>query len=144
VDALAAASEEALAAVHGIGDEVARQVRQFFGNPLSAAEVARLRDVGVAFPPVEAAAASASGSHPAAGLTIVLTGTLSTLKRSDAKKQLLALGAKVSGSVSARTDLLVAGEAAGSKLTKAQALGVRIVDEPALLELLAGRLPEAP
>lgn len=143
VDALTAATEGALAGVHGIGDEVARQVRQFFDNPVSAAEVERLRDVGVVFPAVEAVPAAADTAHPAAGLTIVLTGTLSSLKRSDAKKQLIALGAKVAGSVSKRTDLLVAGEAAGSKLTKAQDLGVRVVDEAALLELLAGRLPEA-
>ena len=131
IDALGAASAEQLGEVHGIGDEVARQVRAFFDAEANRAEVARLREVGLAFTPVEAPAPSDAGdAHPAAGRTFVLTGTLSALKRSDAKKQLLALGAKVSGSVSKRTDF-IAGEAAGSKLTKAQSLGVPVLDEAA-------------
>ncbi|MEM1205796.1 MAG: BRCT domain-containing protein, partial [Acidobacteriota bacterium] len=71
-----------------------------------------------------------------AGKTIVLTGTLDSMTRGDAKKRLEALGAKVTGSVSKKTDLLVAGEAAGSKLTKAESLGVEVTDEAGLLALL--------
>ena len=74
--------------------------------------------------------------QPLAGLTYVLTGTLNTLNRNDAKARLQQLGAKVSGSVSAKTDALVAGEKAGSKLTKAQDLGIDILTEDELIELL--------
>ena len=140
IDALLAADEPALASVHGIGDEVARQVRAFFASAPNQAEVARLRAAGVAFVP-PAAPHPAAQAHPAAGLTFVLTGTLPTLKRGDAKKRLEAVGAKVSGSVSKRTAFLVAGESAGSKLDKAVALGVPVLDEAALLRLLDGHPP---
>ena len=73
-----------------------------------------------------------------AGLTFVLTGTLPTLTRDEAKARIEAAGGKVSGSVSKKTDYLVAGEEAGSKLDKANSLGVKVVDEDGLLELLAG------
>ena len=72
-----------------------------------------------------------------AGLTFVLTGTLPTMTREDASERIKAAGGKVSGSVSAKTSYVVAGEAAGSKLTKAQALGVPVIDEKALLKMLA-------
>jgi len=74
--------------------------------------------------------------HPFSGKTIVLTGTLSRLTRSEAKTILLGLGAKVTGSVSAKTDFLVAGEAAGSKMKKAGDLGVEVLDESGFLSLL--------
>jgi DNA ligase (NAD+) len=105
--------------------------------------VARLRAAGVGFVP-PAAPDPATQGHPAAGLTFVLTGTLPTLKRGDAKKRLEAVGAKVSGSVSKRTDYLVAGEAAGSKLDKATALGVPVLDEAGLLRFLDGEPPAEP
>ena len=73
---------------------------------------------------------------PFAGKTIVLTGSLSQLSRDDAKAQLVALGAKVAGSVSKKTDLVIAGEAAGSKLAKAQELGIAVIDEDEMLRLL--------
>lgn len=145
IAALQAATAEELEAVHGVGAEVARLVRRFFDTPDAIDEIQRLQAAGVAFPAVEPASSDDEAvAHPAAGLTFVLTGTLSTLKRSDAKKRLIALGAKVSGSVSKRTSYLVAGEAAGSKLTKAQDLGVPVLDEAALVALLdEGVLPES-
>jgi DNA ligase (NAD+) len=83
----------------------------------------------------------AAGPAPLEGRTIVLTGTLTSLTRDDATAQLEALGAKVAGSVSKKTSYVVAGEEAGSKLTKARELGVPVLDEAGLQELLKGRLP---
>ncbi len=73
---------------------------------------------------------------PSAGKTVVLTGSLSQLSRDDAKARLVALGAKVAGSVSKKTDLVIAGEAAGSKLAKAQELGIEVIDEAEMMRLL--------
>ncbi len=141
IDALMAADAEALEAVEGIGPIVARSVVSFFGDPRVREEVARLRQAGVAFLH-EAPAAPAEGAGGAAavfaGKTLVVTGTLPTLSRDEAKARIEAAGGKVSGSVSKKTDYLLAGEAAGSKLTKAQALGITIIDEAALLSMLAG------
>ena len=80
---------------------------------------------------------------PLAGLTFVITGTLESLQRADAEEKLRELGAKVAGSVSAKTRFLVAGADAGSKLAKAQSLGVPVIDEQALLQVLATRQPPA-
>lgn len=135
LDAIRAASEEDLLAIDGIGPTVAGRIRSFFDDPRLAAEVDALRELGVGFPDVED-----TTTRPfieLAGKTFVLTGTLPTLKRSEAKAMILAVGGKVTGSVSGKTDFLVAGEAAGSKLDKAQALGVTILDEAGLLGMLA-------
>jgi DNA ligase (NAD+) len=93
-----------------------------------------LLDVGVYWQEKEVS--SDTGSQPLTGLTYVVTGTLTALKRDEVKDKLISLGAKVSGSVSAKTHCLIAGEKAGSKLTKAQDLGVQILDEAGMLALL--------
>jgi len=138
IDALMDADEAALLAVEGVGPDVARRVLDFFADERNRDEVRRLREVGVAFPPLERQAAAA---QVLAGKTLVLTGTLPTLSRDEAKQRILAAGGKVAGSVSRKTDYVVAGEAAGSKLTRAQELGVPLLDEHALLVLLGGPVP---
>ena len=137
IDALAAASEEQLAAIDGIGPKIAHSVYLFLRTPDNVAVVERLRARGVT---LENAAASAGEQVPQtlAGLTFVLTGSLvqSGMTRDEAGAALKAFGAKVSGSVSKKTSFVVAGEAAGSKYDKAVSLGVPILDEAALLRIL--------
>jgi DNA ligase (NAD+) len=134
LDAIANASVEELTASKDIGDVIARSVREWFSNERNQALVERLRSAGLNFK-------SADGhrrviSSAVAGKTFVLTGTLPNLKRDDAAEKIEAAGGRVSGSVSKKTDYLVAGEEAGSKLTKAQELGVAILDEEGFLKLL--------
>lgn len=139
LDALMAADDPALQAVSGIGGTVADSVLRFFASGAARAEVDALRAAGVAFTPLPE---PAGGSVVAlAGKTFVLTGTLPTLKRDDAKARILAAGGKVSGSVSKKTDFVVVGEEAGSKLDTARELGVRLLSEDELLALLAGEAP---
>ena len=137
IDALMAADEGALMAVDGVGGKVAEEIRAFFSVPGNVDEIARLRAAGVRFPSVERADSAAS--QALAGKTLVITGTLPSLSRDDAKALILAAGGKVAGSVSKKTDFLVAGEAAGSKLTKATELGVPVLDEDGLRALLSGQ-----
>ncbi|NND69401.1 MAG: NAD-dependent DNA ligase LigA [Halioglobus sp.] len=132
--ALVAASEEALLEVDDVGPVVADHLRQFFDSPSSLAVVDALRDAGVAWP---AMARAEAAEQPLAGQTWVVTGKLEALSRNDAKAHLQSLGAKVAGSVSAKTTRVVAGPGAGSKLAKAGELGVEVIDEAALLKLLA-------
>lgn len=127
------ASVESLTQVSDVGDIVASHVRGFFDEEHNLAVVNALIEQGVHWP---ALSALSEDEQPLAGLTYVLTGTLNTLNRNDAKARLQQLGAKVSGSVSAKTDALVAGEKAGSKLTKAQDLGIDVLTEDDLIELL--------
>ncbi|ATG58656.1 MULTISPECIES: NAD-dependent DNA ligase LigA [Pseudoalteromonas] len=127
------ASVESLTQVSDVGDIVASHVRGFFDEEHNLAVVNALIEQGVHWP---ALSAPSEDEQPLAGLTYVLTGTLNTLNRNDAKARLQQLGAKVSGSVSAKTDALVAGEKAGSKLTKAQDLGIDVLTEDGLIELL--------
>ncbi|KAF7779976.1 DNA ligase (NAD+) [Pseudoalteromonas marina] len=127
------ASVESLTQVSDVGDIVASHVRGFFDEEHNLAVVNALIEQGVHWP---ALSAPSEDEQPLAGLTYVLTGTLNTLNRNDAKARLQQLGAKVSGSVSAKTDALVAGEKAGSKLTKAQDLGIDVLTEDDLIELL--------
>lgn len=134
IDALAGASVDALRNVHGIGEKVAVRVRRFFDDPGTTVELARLRELGVVFP--ETTPFHADGESAVQGKTFVLTGTLPTLTREDAKARILARGGKVSGSVSRKTDFLVSGGDPGSKLDKARELGIRVLDEDALLDLL--------
>ena len=145
LDALIAATEEDLLAVHGIGAVVGRHIRSFFKDEHFRNEIARLREMGVQFPDLPPIPETESDGSPAgetepaiAGLTFVLTGTLPTLDRNDAKSRILAAGGKVTGSVSKKTDFLVAGEKAGSKLAKAAEIGIRVIDEAGLLRLLEG------
>ncbi|TMP28011.1 DNA ligase [Pseudoalteromonas rubra] len=127
------ASIESLQEVSDVGVVVAQHIHAFFSEPHNQKVVSDLLEQGLHWPEIEAKAES---EQPLAGLTYVLTGTLSQLNRNDAKARLQALGAKVSGSVSKNTHALVAGEKAGSKLTKAQDLGIDILDEAALIALL--------
>jgi DNA ligase (NAD+) len=133
IDELIAASEEELTRVNDIGPKVAATVREFFSNERNLALVERLRGYGLTFTAERKVRGTALN-----GLTFVLTGTLPTLTRDEAKERIEAAGGKVSGSVSKKTNYLVAGEEAGSKLDKAQSLGVAVLDEAGLLGLLAG------
>ena len=143
--ALEAASEEELMAVAEVGPKVAASVRAFFADPRQRRRLEALAAAGVEPPaqePVrEAAAAAAAGEKgPAselAGRTVVLTGSLEKLTREEATERLEKLGARVSGSVSKKTHLVVAGEKAGSKLDKARELGIQILNEQELLDALA-------
>lgn len=131
-EALAAASEETLLAVEDVGPVVADHLRQFFDDPASQAVVRALREAGVHWPEAQAKAADA----PLNGQTWVVTGKLESMTRDEASAALQALGARVAGSVSAKTHTLVAGPGAGSKLAKAEALAVPVIDEAAFLAFL--------
>ena len=144
IDALMAASEEELAAVEGVGPKIARCVYLFFRTPDNVAVIERLRKHGVSLEDDVQAAAEDALPQTLAGLTFVLTGSLtqSGMTRDEAGAALKARGAKVSGSVSKKTSYVVAGEAAGSKYDKAIALGVPELDEDALLHILeTGEVP---
>lgn len=134
-DTLSRASDDALEAIPEVGPKVASSVRRFLDDAHNQQRIETLRQAGLnlAQPVTQVVE---EGDSPVAGKTVVLTGTLTTMNRREAKKQLEALGARVSGSVSKKTDLVVAGESAGSKLTKAQNLGIEIADEARLREIL--------
>lgn len=132
-EALAAADQETLQKVPDVGPVVAHFVAEFFSQESNRDAVEKLRAAGIHWDDIEVESAEAL---PLNGLTYVLTGTLEALSRDDAKAHLLALGAKVAGSVSAKTDYVVAGPGAGSKLAKAEELGLKVMDEAALLALL--------
>ncbi|HBM3056846.1 TPA: NAD-dependent DNA ligase LigA [Klebsiella oxytoca] len=135
IEALEQASIDDLQKVPDVGIVVATHVRNFFAEESNREVIAQLRKEGVRWPAPVVVNAEEIDS-PFAGKTIVLTGSLSQLSRDDAKAQLVALGAKVAGSVSKKTDLVIAGEAAGSKLAKAQQLGIAVIDEDEMLRLL--------
>lgn len=130
MDSLLAAEKEDIASIEGFGGVMAESVVTAFGEPHLRELIGRLRQAGVNM----TYAKETSGDDRFAGLTFVLTGTLPTMKRDDAKKLIESFGGKVSGSVSKKTNYVVAGEDAGSKLTKAQELGVEILSEADLLE----------
>ena len=143
MDALAAAGEDELAGVYGVGPKVAHGMWLFFRTPDNTSVIERLRAAGVTMAD-EAAAPGEEVPQVLAGLTFVLTGTLahSGMTRDEAGARLKAMGAKVSGSVSKKTSFVVAGENAGSKYDKAVALGVPVLDEAQLLNLLeTGEVP---
>lgn len=133
--ALHNATTEALLQVPDVGPIVAQSVCDFFAEPHNQAVIAQLLAAGVQWPDCAAPEPSAVTSILAAK-TVVLTGTLTTLSRDEAKQRLLAMGAKVAGSVSKKTDYVVAGEAAGSKLDKAMSLGIPVLSEAEFLALL--------
>ena len=135
LDPLMAADEETLRQVPDIGPVVAARIAHFFAEPHNREVIAALRANGVHWPEGPPQRAS---EGPLAGQTVVLTGGLAAMSRDEAGAKLEALGAKVSGSVSKKTSFVVAGEAAGSKLAKAQELGIEIWDEARLLAFLAG------
>ena len=143
MDALAAAGEDELAGVYGVGPKVAHGMWLFFRTPDNVSVIERLRAAGVTMAD-EAVAVGEEVPQVLAGLTFVLTGTLthSGMTRDEAGARLKAMGAKVSGSVSKKTSFVVAGENAGSKYAKAVALGVPVLDEAQLLNLLeTGEVP---
>lgn len=143
MDALSAAGEDELAGIYGVGPKVAHGMWLFFRTPDNTSVIERLRAAGVTMAD-EAAAPGEEVPQVLAGLTFVLTGTLahSGMTRDEAGARLKAMGAKVSGSVSKKTSFVVAGENAGSKYDKAVALGVPVLDEAQLLNLLeTGEVP---
>jgi len=131
LDAIAAADEETLQQADEVGPKVSQSIRQFFHEPRNRELVEKLRQAGLTFD--HAIKAKIAGKL--AGKVFVLTGTLPNLSREDAKAKIEAAGGKVTGSVSRKTDYVVAGEDAGSKLDKARALGVEVLDEKRLLEM---------
>jgi DNA ligase (NAD+) len=131
---------DAISTVYGIGPEIAQSVYQWFRIHANQQLIARLKAAGL-----QLAAAPQDrhqADHPLRGKTFVLTGTLPTLTRPQAKAQIEAAGGKVTGSVSSKTSYVVVGEAAGSKLAKAEKLGITCLTEADLLALLGDRLPE--
>jgi len=134
---LAVAEPSAIAAVYGIGAEIAQSVHQWFRIEANQTLIERLQVAGLQLAAaVDTADASVSGSQPLLGKTFVITGTLPTLKRDEAKALIQSASGKVTDSVSKKTDYLVVGEDAGSKLEKAQSLGITCLSEAQLLELL--------
>ena len=139
IQALATAPVEKIAEIPSIGPKIAESVHEFFSIPENVAVIERLRQAGVM---LEEEKPENELPQTLAGLTFVLTGTLEHFTRDEAGAQLKAMGAKVSGSVSKKTSFVVAGEAAGSKLTKAESLGVPVLDEAALQQILeTGQVP---
>jgi DNA ligase (NAD+) len=134
LDRLLDASVDELLQVNDVGPVVAQSIRTFFDQLHNREVVEQLRAAGVSWPEGEPAERA---PQPLLGKTFVLTGTFPTLKRDEAKAMLEAAGAKVAGSVSKKTDYVVAGEEAGSKLDKAQELGVAVIDEAQMLALLS-------
>ena len=135
IDALMDATEEQLLEVNDVGPTVALSLRTFFDQPHNREAVQQLRACGIHWPAIEAAS---DAPKPLAGLTFVITGTLPTLGRDAAKALIENAGGKVAGSVSKKTSFVLAGTEAGSKLEKAQELGVAVIDEAVLREMLDG------
>jgi DNA ligase (NAD+) len=131
IERVAAASAENISQIHGIGPRIADSVRLFFDQPANQKVVAHLREVGV----VLEEATSSAGPKPLAGKTFVLTGALEAMSRDEAKARIARLGGRVTSSVSRKTDYVVEGSEAGSKLDDAKRLGVAVLDEPSFLEL---------
>jgi DNA ligase (NAD+) len=127
------AGEEELVAIDDVGEVIAKSVHHWFGDPENRRLIKRLRKAGLNFESSIYQSAAATGAL--AGKTLVLTGTLPTLKRHEAAAKIEAAGGKVSGSVSSKTDYVLAGEEAGSKLAKAEKLNVTVIDEAELLRL---------
>lgn len=130
------ADETTLLAVPDVGEIVAKHILAFFAEPHNQTIIEQLKKVGMQWAESEPASADQQAELPLAGKVFVITGTLNEMARDDAKHYLQGLGAKVTGSVSAKTDCLLAGEKAGSKLTKAQSLGIDVLDEAGFIALL--------
>lgn len=132
LEAIESATQEDLQVVPDVGPVVAQHIVTFFAQEHNQEVLKKMLDAGIHWPET---IVKDMAQLPLAGKTVVLTGSLSSLARNDAKARLIELGAKVSGSVSKKTDLVIAGEKAGSKLTKAQDLGIEVLDEEQMLEL---------
>ncbi|HEX6512011.1 MAG TPA: helix-hairpin-helix domain-containing protein, partial [Chloroflexota bacterium] len=133
LDKLLDASAAEIQQVQDVGPVVAAHVAAFFASPEHRKVIARLREVGLKWSDVTRPSVE---GQPFAGMTFVITGTLDSMSREQAQEALIALGAKVSGSVSRKTRYVVAGAEAGSKLQKANELGVEVLDEPKFVALL--------
>jgi DNA ligase (NAD+) len=143
LDRIAGAPVEELTEVEGIGPVIAESVQRFFAEDRNLVVVDKLRRAGVNLegPRRPETSTGAAGGLPLAGCTLVLTGGLSGFTREEATAAVEALGGKVSGSVSKKTSYVVAGEKAGSKLAKAESLGVPVLDEDAFRRLLETGTP---
>jgi len=135
VENLLAADAEQIAAIDDIGPKIAESVVTYLASPSNRDLLARLKELGLN---MEMQVQAVSEEHPFYGKTMVFTGTMPTLGRAEAQTMAQDVGAKVSGSVSKKTDYVVAGAEAGSKLTKAEQLGVTVIDEAEFLRLLSG------
>ncbi len=136
MDALMAASEEELLAVNGVGEVIARHIIVHFAEPANREELGRLRKLGVRWPTQAPVATAAASEGPLADKVFVLTGTLPTLSRAEARALIEARGGQVKGAVSKKTHYVVAGDAAGSKLRRAAEFEIKVLDEAALQALL--------
>lgn len=139
LDSLAKATLESLEALPDVGPIVAHCVTAFFSDESNQLVLQALSEAGVSYPELDLTELPDPNSLPLQGKTIVLTGTLQSMSRADAKKRLQALGAKVTGSVSKKTSMVIVGADAGSKATKAQELGVETIDEDELQVLLSSQ-----
>lgn len=140
IDALMSAAPEEIACIEGVGEKIAQSIQEFFSLEQNTNVIKRLRACGVV---LERATPTEDIPQTLAGYTFVLTGTLSSMSRDEAKAKLMAKGASVTGSVSKKTTFVIAGEKAGSKLTRAQELGVCVLGEEDLEEILrAEKLPQ--
>jgi DNA ligase (NAD+) len=137
LDALAGASVEQILEVPDVGPIIAASVQGFFADARHRAELKRLRSFGLHWPEGPPAARQKKQALPLSGVTVVLTGTLAGLSRDEAAERLEALGAKVSSSVSKKTSYVIAGAEPGSKLKRAEQLGIEVLDERGLEQLLA-------
>jgi len=135
VEQLASASAAQIEGVYGIGPEIAQSVSQWFQVPANQTLINRLREAGLQLA-AQVRTTTKPKSQALSGKTFVLTGTLPTLKRDEAKELIEKAGGKVTNSVSSKTDYVVVGEEAGSKLEKAQSLGITQLSEAQLMELL--------
>ena len=140
MEKLMAAETDEIAAIEDIGPKIAESVVTYFASPVNIDLIERLKELGLN---MEMEAAELDTAHPFYGKTMVFTGTMPTLGRATAQTMAQQVGAKVTGSVSKKTDYVVAGAEAGSKLTKAQQLGVTVIDEAEFLRLLGERGGEA-
>jgi len=134
LDRLVSAGTDALESAPDVGPVVAKSIRQFFDEPHNLKVIRELREAGLSWPETEGARASPAGESK----TFVLTGSLETMTRDDARAMIEGKGHKVSGSVSKKTDYVVAGEDSGTKLAKALHLGVTVLDEKQFLKLMEG------
>jgi len=134
--AIEQADYDQLLEVQDIGPVVAQHIVNFFQQQHNLDVIDQLLSAGIKVRGVKRTAADEGSDSVFYGKTVVITGTLPTMSRGEAKEKLLAAGAKVTGSVSAKTDYLLAGDKAGSKLAKAEKLGVQVIDEMAMLSLL--------
>ncbi|MDP2365736.1 MAG: helix-hairpin-helix domain-containing protein, partial [Ignavibacteria bacterium] len=132
IDDIIAASEEEISSIYEIGPSISKSIKQFFSDKINIKLIEDLRKSGLTFTSEK----KEIKQSELTGKTFVLTGTLSTLSRDEAGSRIITLGGKVTSSVSKNTDFVVAGEKAGSKLTKAESLGVKVLDENAFLKLL--------